>query len=223
MFDWKIKSRAVRKPLPSPQERCLAPRNRYAATLRPETVTILQRVLTTLRQWSTTGQRLLFILSMSFLIFAINGIVHIQPIHSSLDDREDIFVTHLIVIIKSEVSTFPMVIVICSRCCVCVWGSCGICHLLYIDPGKVGVLFPLLCSLWCRICKSLGTLPVGHIPSFAHYAISLPSLCRFTWKHWTYKSYILSTACLRLSQLSFICSIWGIAFSAYLFPFWWLR
>ena len=43
-FDWKIKSRAVRKPLPSHQERCLPPRNRYAASLRPETVTILQRV-----------------------------------------------------------------------------------------------------------------------------------------------------------------------------------
>ena len=39
----KIKSRAVRKPLPSHQEHCLAPRNRYAASLRPETVTIPQR------------------------------------------------------------------------------------------------------------------------------------------------------------------------------------
>ena len=35
----------VRKPLPSHQERCLAPRNRYAASLRPETITILQRHL----------------------------------------------------------------------------------------------------------------------------------------------------------------------------------
>ena len=43
VFDWIIKSRAVRKPLPSHQECCLAPRNRYAASLRPETVTILQR------------------------------------------------------------------------------------------------------------------------------------------------------------------------------------
>ena len=40
----KNKSRAVRKPLPSHQEHCLAPRNRYAASLRPETVTIPQRV-----------------------------------------------------------------------------------------------------------------------------------------------------------------------------------
>ena len=43
-FDWQNKSRSVRKPLPSHQERCLAPRNRYTASLRPETVTILQRV-----------------------------------------------------------------------------------------------------------------------------------------------------------------------------------
>ena len=45
VFDWKIKSRAVREPLPSHQERCLAPRNRYAASLRPGTVTILQRAI----------------------------------------------------------------------------------------------------------------------------------------------------------------------------------
>ena len=44
-FWLKIISRAVRKPLLSHQERCLAPRNRYAASLRPETVTILQRVV----------------------------------------------------------------------------------------------------------------------------------------------------------------------------------
>ena len=43
VFDWKIKSRAVRKPLTSQQERCLAPRNSYAARLRPGTVTIHQR------------------------------------------------------------------------------------------------------------------------------------------------------------------------------------
>ena len=48
-FDWKIKSRAVRKPLLSHQERCLVPRNQYAASLRQETVTILQRALGTVR------------------------------------------------------------------------------------------------------------------------------------------------------------------------------
>ena len=43
VFDRKIESWAVRKPLPSHQENSLAHRNRYAASLRPETVTILQR------------------------------------------------------------------------------------------------------------------------------------------------------------------------------------
>ena len=43
VFDWKIKSWAVKKPLSSHRERCPAPRNRYAASLRPETVTMLQR------------------------------------------------------------------------------------------------------------------------------------------------------------------------------------
>ena len=38
--------------------------------------------------------------------------------NSSLGNREDIFITHLIIIIKSEVSTFPVVIfsvVVCLR------------------------------------------------------------------------------------------------------------
>ena len=45
VFDWKVQSQAVRKPLLSNQEWCFTPRNRYAASLRPETVTILQRDL----------------------------------------------------------------------------------------------------------------------------------------------------------------------------------
>ena len=58
VFDWKIKSRAVRKPLPSHQERCLAPRNRYAASPRPETVTILQRVCSTKPFVKTANQKI---------------------------------------------------------------------------------------------------------------------------------------------------------------------
>ena len=53
------------------------------------------------------------------------------------------------------------------------------------------------------VYKWFGTLwPENHIRLFAHYTISLSSLCTLSWKHWTYKiivMYILSSVCLRVS------------------------
>ena len=48
----------------------------------------------------------------------IYGVVCVQLIHFSLSDRKDksIFVTHLIIIIKSEVSTFPIVVIFFLGC-----------------------------------------------------------------------------------------------------------
>ena len=71
------------------------------------------------------------------------------------------------------------------------------------------------CSFhWCSvngICKWSDTLwPASRVPSFADYAISLSSLCRLIWSHWTNKMfvrYMLPSVCRRLrqfSQLSFI-------------------
>ena len=61
------------------------------------------------------------------------------------------------------------------------------------------------------ICKWSDTLwSSGHVRSFADYTISLSSLCRPIWRHWTTKMlvrYMLRSVCLRLrqfSQLSFI-------------------
>ena len=102
-----------------------------------------------------------------------------------------------------------------SHCChffpwLCVWYGCTIIYLLHIYPGNTGTLFPLLMfSLWylqmvgyimaCRLCSFVCRLP-----------ISLSSLCRLIWRHWTTKmlvKYMLPSVCLRLrqfSQLSFI-------------------
>ena len=62
---------------------------------------------------------------------------------------------------------------------------------------------------WCSvygICKWSDTLwPVGRVRSFADYTISLSSLCRLIWKHWTTKMlvrYMMPSVCLRLRQFS---------------------
>ena len=65
---------------------------------------------------------------------------------SVLGDWKDISIAHVIIIIKSEVSTFPIVIIFFRG-----WDVCLVifCHLLYIRSGKTGNLFSLsLCSLW---------------------------------------------------------------------------
>ena len=55
--------------------------------------------------------------SITFVIFiAICGVVYIQLTYQSLDDREDIFVTHFIITIKSEVSTFPIIVIFFLGC-----------------------------------------------------------------------------------------------------------
>ena len=84
----------------------------------------------------------------------------------------------------------------------------GICY-LYI-PGTLGPCFHYWCSVY-GICKWSDTLwPVGSVRLFSDYTISLSSLCRLIWRHWTTKMlawYRLPSVCLRLrqfSQLSFI-------------------
>ena len=101
--------------------------------------------------------------------FYINsyGVVCFQLAHFSLGDREDISRAHVIIIIKSEVSTFPIIIfsvVVCLRCLLH-----HILSLIAYHSRKTGILFSLLlCSLWwvqifgyvlaCRSCSFVCTL-----------------------------------------------------------------
>ena len=152
-------------------------------------------------------------LVLSILLFAIYGVPCVELAHSNLGDWKDIFIIHLIIIIKSEVSTFPIVVIF-FRGCVSemVVLPYSVIYYIYIS-GTLGLCFNYLCSVyWCPvygICKRSDTLsPAGRVRLFAHYTISLSSLCRLIWRHWTNKMlvrYMLPSVCLRLrlfSQLS---------------------
>ena len=73
----------------------------------------------------------------------------------------------------------------------CVWDVCYIifCYLLHIHSGKTGNLFSLLlCSLWwVQIVGYSSFWLEDRICLFVHYTISLSSLCKLIWRHWTYK------------------------------------
>ena len=71
--------------------------------------------------------------------------------------------------------------------------------------SRLGPCFHYWCSVY-GICKWSDTLwPVGRVRLFADYTISLSSLCRLIWKHWTTKMlvrYMMPSVCLRLRQFS---------------------
>ena len=102
-------------------------------------------------------------------------------------------------------STFPIVVIF-FRGCVSemVVLSYSVIYYIYI-PGKLGLCFHFWCSVY-GICKWSDTLwPVGRVRLFADCTISLSSLCRPIWRHWTTKMlvmYMLPSVCLRLRQFS---------------------
>ena len=74
------------------------------------------------------------------------------------------------------------------------------------DPGGPHV-GPMNFAIWDYMyCKWSDILwPVGCVRLFADYTISLSSLCRLIWRHWTTKMlvrYMLPSVCLRLRQFS---------------------
>ena len=82
--------------------------------------------------------------------------------------------------------------------------SYSVIYYIYI-PGTLGPCFHYWCSVY-GICKWSDTFwPVGRVRLFADYTISLSSLCRLIWRHWTTKMlvmYMLPSVCLRLRQFS---------------------
>ena len=106
------------------------------------------------------------------LPFCIHRVACVELAHSSLGDWKYIFITHLIIIIKSEVSTFPIAVIF-FRGCVSemVVLSYSVIYYIYI-PGKLGLCFHFWCSVY-DFCKQADTLwPVGRVRLFADYTIS---------------------------------------------------
>ena len=94
----------------------------------------------------------------------------------------------------------------------CAWDVCCIifCHLLHIRSGKIGNLFYHYCAVYDE-CKYSDTFWLAdRTRLFVHNTISLSSLCKLIWRHWTYKipvKYILSSVWVRLSIFSPLCII----------------
>ena len=147
---------------------------------------------------------------------------------SVLGDWNDIYIAHVIIIIKSEVSTFPIVIIIFRGSVPEMFvTSSSVTYCIYV-PGKLRICFHYYCAVHDE-CKYSDTFrPADRTLLFVQYTISLSSLCKLIWRHWTYKipvRYILSSVWVRWSIFSplSILQYVGCMFSVYPFLLWWLR
>ena len=123
---------------------------------------------------------------------------------SVLGDWKDISIAHVIIIIKSEVSTFPIIIVFHGCVPDMFVTSYSVTYCIYV-PGKPGICFHYYCAFYDECKYSDAVWLADRTRLFVQYNISLSSLCKLIWRHWTYKMlvrYILSSVWVRLSIFS---------------------
>ena len=144
---------------------------------------------------------MLLVLSITFVI-KIYGVVCVQLTHFSSSDWKDIFIAHVIITIKSEVSTCPIVIIFFrGRVPEMFVTSYSVTYCIYI-PGKLGVCSHHYCAVYDE-CKYSDTLwPADRMRLFVNNTISLSSLCKLICRHWTYDMSARYIVWVRLSIFS---------------------
>ena len=98
---------------------------------------------------------------------------------SVLGDWKDISIAHVIIIIKSEVSTFPIVIIFFRGCVPeMVVTSYSVTQYCIYVPGKPGICFHYYCAVYDE-CKYSDTFWLAdRTRLFVQHTISLSSLCK---------------------------------------------
>ena len=88
-------------------------------------------------------------------------------------------------------------------------------------PGKPGICFHYYCAVYDE-CKYSDTFWLaGRTRLFVQYTISLSSLCKLIWRHWTYKMpvrYILSSVWVRLNIFSTLSIIQYVGLYVFSLP-----
>ena len=147
-----------------------------------------------------------------YLLFSIQYMgLHLfnWPI-SVLVDWKDISIAHVSINIKSEVSTFPIVVIFFRGCVPEMFVTLySLTYCIYVR-GKPGIRFHYYCAVYDE-CKYSDTFWLAdRTRLYVQYTISLSPLWKFIWRHWTYKmpvKYILSSVWVSLSKLSLLSFI----------------
>ena len=132
---------------------------------------------------------------LPFIFITIYGVVCIQLARFCIVDWKDISIALVIIIIKSEVSTVPIVIIFfCGSVTEMFVASYYVTYFIYV-PGKPGICFHYYCAVYYECKYSDAFWLTDRTRLFVQYTISLSSLCKLIWRHWVYKMtvrYILS-------------------------------
>ena len=127
------------------------------------------------------------------------------PFQFSLGYWQDISIAHVIIIIQSEISTSPIVIIYLRGCVpemFVTWYS--VTYHIYV-PGKPGICFYYYCAVYDE-CKYSDTFWLAdRTRLFVQYTISLSLLRKLIWRHRTCKMpgiYMFSSVWVRLSIFS---------------------
>ena len=115
---------------------------------------------------------------------------------------------------------FPLLscfsVVMCLRCLL----HHSLTYCIYV-PGKPGICFHYHCAVYDE-CKYSDTFGLGdRTRLFVQYTISLSSLCKLIWRHWTYKmpvGCILSSVWVRLSIFSSLSIIQYVGLYVFSLP-----
>ena len=138
--------------------------------------------------------------------------------NSVLGDWKDISIAHVIIIIKSEVYTFPIVSKFFRGCAPEMFvTSNSVTHCIYV-PGKPGICFHNYGAVYDE-CKYSDTFWFADCTRlFVQYTISLPPLCKHTEGIEMPVRYILSSVWVRLSVLSPLSIIQYVGLYAFSLP-----
>ena len=124
-------------------------------------------------------------------------------------------------LLSSSNQKYPIVIIFFRSCVPEMFvTSHSFTYCVYV-PGKPGVCFHYHCTVYDE-CKYSDTFWLaGRTRLFVQDTISLSSLCKLIWRHWTYKipvRYILSSVWVRLSIFSLLSIIQYVGLYVFSLP-----
>ena len=134
---------------------------------------------------------MLLVLSITFYFHYNRWVVCVQLVHLRIviGDWKDLSIAHVIIIIKSEVSTFPIVFILFRGCVPEMFvTSYSVTYCIYI-AGKPGICFVFISIVQFMMSANSRTrfgLQIVFVclyitPSHYHHCAN------FIWRHWTYK------------------------------------
>ena len=102
--------------------------------------------------WQVYPKVIIMSCRLPFIFITIYGVVCVQLAHFSIGDWKDISVAHVIIIIKSELSTYSIVIIFFRGCVPEMFvTSYSVTYCIYA-PGKPGICLHYYCAVY-DVCK----------------------------------------------------------------------